>query len=48
MMNRGTIATNGLKRPQKGGKNCGDEAWLLCGVVEKPTDDPLAMFRHNG
>jgi hypothetical protein len=30
------------------GANCGDEAWLLCGLVEKPTDDTLAMLRHNG
>ncbi len=29
------------------GTNCGDEAWLLCGAVEKPTDNNLAVFRHS-
>ena len=43
-MIRGTISTNGLKRR----KNCGDEAWFLCGFVEKPTDHNVAMFRYNG
>jgi len=28
-------------------ENYGDEAWLLCGVVEKPTDDDLVVFRHH-
>src|SRR5712675_1436200 len=28
--------------------NCGDEAWLLCGAVEKPTDNNVVVSRHHG
>src|SRR5260370_26939847 len=28
--------------------NCGDEAWLLCGAVEKPTDNNAVVSRHHG
>src|SRR5882757_8722307 len=28
--------------------NCGDEAWLLCGAVEKPTDNSVVVSRHHG
>src|SRR5260370_1435303 len=28
--------------------NCGDEAWLLCGAVENPTDNNVVVSRHHG
>jgi hypothetical protein len=28
--------------------NCGDEAWLLCGAVGKPTDNNVGVYRHHG
>ncbi len=28
--------------------NCGDEVWLLCGAVEKPTDNNVVVSRHHG
>jgi len=28
--------------------NCGDETWLLCEIVEKPTDNKPGLFRHHG
>jgi hypothetical protein len=28
--------------------NYGDEAWLLCGAVEKPTDNNVVVYRHHG
>src|SRR5712671_3156973 len=36
------------RMPQTLRTNCGDDAWLLCGAVEKPTDNSVVVSRHHG